>query len=236
MRKWVRPPIVLAGKFQPPTPEDDKRFNRQWDVAAPAPEAEHPATDQCGFDRNASHSAGVYVCACGWQEADAGEEIYKAIRRECDEKLARFSTRYIEDARTIEALRQQVAKAETRSADLEMQFKSDMETTLRLLGTIKYLIGIAERGEGREIRGDETAEKFVLGYVKKIEAENAVLREEIRELNQMGFTHENAAAQKAALEDAERWNVLPAFLEKYQLDYVGLKRDIDAAIDAARKA
>tara|TARA_R110000868_G_scaffold300604_1_gene561044 strand:- start:482 stop:778 length:297 start_codon:yes stop_codon:yes gene_type:complete len=36
-------------------------------------------------------------------------------------------------------------------------------------------------------------------------------------------------------EDAERWNVLPAFLEKYQLDYVGLKRDIDAAIDEARK-
>lgn len=35
--------------------------------------------------------------------------------------------------------------------------------------------------------------------------------------------------------DAERWNMLPAFLEKYQLDYVGLKADIDAAIDEAIK-
>lgn len=42
---------------------------------------------------------------------------------------------------------------------------------LRLLATIKYLRGIAVRGEGREARDDETVEAFVLGYVKRIEAE-----------------------------------------------------------------
>lgn len=36
-----------------------------------------------------------------------------------------------------------------------------------------------------------------------LENENVALREEIRELNQMGFTHENAAAQKAALDASE---------------------------------
>lgn len=40
---------------------------------------------------------------------------------------------------------------------------------LRLIDTVKYLIGIAERGEGRSIRDDETAEQFVLGYVKRLE-------------------------------------------------------------------
>lgn len=46
---------------------------------------------------------------------------------------------------------------------------------------------------------------------------------------------ERAEAELAACrEDAEKWNELPAFLEKYQINYVGLLRDIDAAI-AARK-
>ena len=33
-----------------------------------------------------------------------------------------------------------------------------------------------------------------------LEKENAALREEVCELNQMGFTHETAAAQKAAID------------------------------------
>lgn len=31
-------------------------------------EFEHQETSDCGFDRNASHAAGKYVCACGWEE------------------------------------------------------------------------------------------------------------------------------------------------------------------------
>lgn len=45
----------------------------------------------------------------------------------------------------------------------------DANDMLRLIETVKYLIGIAERGEGRTIRDDETAEQFVLGYVKRLE-------------------------------------------------------------------
>jgi hypothetical protein len=40
---------------------------------------------------------------------------------------------------------------------------------LRLTGTIRYLVGIAERGEGRSIRHDETVESFVLHYVQRLE-------------------------------------------------------------------
>jgi uncharacterized small protein (DUF1192 family) len=43
----------------------------------------------------------------------------------------------------------------------------------RVLTTSRYLIGIAERGEGRPMAEDETAERFVLGYVKRLEAELA---------------------------------------------------------------
>ena len=34
---------------------------------------------------------------------------------------------------------------------------------------------------------------------------------------------------EALREDAERWRMLPAFLEKHQINYVMLLRDIDAA-------
>lgn len=40
----------------------------------------------------------------------------------------------------------------------------------RLTATVRYLVGIAERGEGRKIAGNETVEQFVLGYVKKLES------------------------------------------------------------------
>lgn len=53
--------------------------------------------------------------------------------------------------------------------------------TLRLIQTIRYLIGIAERGEGRKVRDDETAEEIVLGYVKRIERELAEAQAEIQE-------------------------------------------------------
>ena len=39
----------------------------------------------------------------------------------------------------------------------------------RVMKTLRYIQGIAERGEGRAMRDDETLEQFVLGYVKKLE-------------------------------------------------------------------
>ena len=49
---------------------------------------------------------------------------------------------------------------------------------LRLTETIKYLCGIAVKGEKREINEDETVEQFVLGYVKKCEQHLATLTTE----------------------------------------------------------
>jgi len=40
----------------------------------------------------------------------------------------------------------------------------------RVIKTLRYIQGIAERGFGRVMREDETIEQFVLGYVKQLEA------------------------------------------------------------------
>jgi hypothetical protein len=39
----------------------------------------------------------------------------------------------------------------------------------KVIKTLKYIQGIAERGEGRPMRDNETLEEFVLGYVKRLE-------------------------------------------------------------------
>jgi hypothetical protein len=48
----------------------------------------------------------------------------------------------------------------------------------KLCKTIRYLIGIAERGEGRKIADDEPIELFVLNYVKKLEAQREQMNTE----------------------------------------------------------
>ena len=50
-------------------------------------------------------------------------------------------------------------------------------TFLRLIETVKYLVGIAERGEGRKLADNETPEQFVLGYVKRLERAEAVVEQ-----------------------------------------------------------
>lgn len=112
--------------------------------------------------------ANAYIAA---QQAEIAE-----LKRQVT-RARRVSLEFLARAERAEKERDRAA---TRCADLEMQFKKDMETTLRLLATIKYLIGIAERGEGREIRGDETAEQFVLGYVKKLESERDALKANVK--------------------------------------------------------
>jgi hypothetical protein len=43
------------------------------------------------------------------------------------------------------------------------------------------------------------------------------------------------APADSVLEDAARWQALPAFFEEYQIDAMKLYRDIDAYLAAARK-
>ena len=75
-------------------------------------------------------------------------------------------------------------KYDEAAAEIERLRQTDVawaSDTIKLLVTIKYLVGIAERGEGREISSKETAEGFVLAYVKKLESEIERLRELLRE-------------------------------------------------------
>ena len=72
-------------------------------------------------------------------------------------------------------LRNQHAEIERLRAELA-ESATDLS---RVLETVKYLSGIAERGEGRKIGESETVEQFVLGYVKKLEAKIERLRAEL---------------------------------------------------------
>ena len=69
--------------------------------------------------------------------------------------------------------------------------------------------------EGCALLEDEHTESCDCSHVCRMIAADA-----IKELQS-----ENAALRR----DAERWRELPAWLEKYQIEYVGLLADIDAA-------
>lgn len=43
-------------------------WSRWYVTASPPAQDSHTQTDQCGFDRNSSHTEGRYVCMCGWRE------------------------------------------------------------------------------------------------------------------------------------------------------------------------
>ena len=66
-------------------------------------------------------------------------------------------------------------------AYLAGQASADKEM-LRLIESIKYLRGIAERGTGNECPPDVTIEKFVLGYVQELERERDGKEVEVQHL------------------------------------------------------
>ena len=57
-----------------------------------------------------------------------------------------------------------------RIAELERDRKEDAGNLAKLLRAVKYFIGIAERGTGNPCPVDQSAESFVLEYVKGLEA------------------------------------------------------------------
>ena len=63
---------------------------------------------------------------------------------------------------------------------LTQYLSEDGYDMLRIIDTVKYLRGIAERGTGRLCDDNETTEQFVLGYVKELEGQIKVLREALR--------------------------------------------------------
>jgi len=80
---------------------------------------------------------------------------------------------------TMMARQCDLAREAEREA-LSSKWKNDewAKDVLRLTETIKYLCGIAVKGEGREINEDETVEQFVLSYVKKCEQQIVALKDE----------------------------------------------------------
>ena len=111
------------------------------------------------------------------------EELRTAIERALTHDAARKEGCMTEDRDDrIERGR----TAEEKAAALEPWANEpdvDAATMLRLIKTIKYLVGIAERGEGRKIADDETPEQFVLGYVKRLEQTNPDASAKLREKN-----------------------------------------------------
>ena len=76
--------------------------------------------------------------------------------------LQTWSNGWLKFTDEIQALRQALAQPEHEPV-------WSAEECARVLKTLRYIQGIAERGEGRAMRDDETLEQFVLGYVKKLE-------------------------------------------------------------------
>ena len=67
---------------------------------------------------------------------------------------------------------------------------------LKAVEALKYIKGIVERGEKRELAGDETVDLAILNYVKNLEAENERLKSENEELKKytqdiISYRHDN---------------------------------------------
>jgi hypothetical protein len=62
---------------------------------------EHKPTDECSYDRNGSHSAGHYVCACGWEDSsDAyGMQAAAAPIEQAPLELAKELKDFVDDIR-----------------------------------------------------------------------------------------------------------------------------------------
>jgi len=83
------------------------------------------------------------------------------------------------------------------------------EGVLKLTKTVRYLVGIAEVGEGRPMLDDETAEQFVLRYVQRLEQELRALRSHVQpmldECGQCGrqVVHKNYTPERTSSPDSE---------------------------------
>ena len=137
---------------------------------------------------------------------------------------------------TLDALRNSLAAANRRLAELQ-----------KLLHTARERIAELE-GRGMSDPCDETDELAAAALAPEPEPEpkavawmkpisgDVISALEKHQLHATKFciplfTHPPDTL--ALLRDAARWNALPAFLEKYQINYVGLLCDIDTALKEA---
>lgn len=87
----------------------------------------------------------------------------------CDEAMAHISAavaRYQEDSNSCAYMAGYSEAFEKYAAPQPVWSAEECDRVVKML---RYIQGIAERGEGRAMREDETLELFVLNYVKRLE-------------------------------------------------------------------
>jgi hypothetical protein len=83
-------------------------------------------------------------------------------------------------------------RAEASEAELE-RLRNGWAEVESLIGSLRYIGGIVERGEGRTLAPDESVQGAILGYVKTLESEVERLRARL-ELYDDGLTPEAVRA------------------------------------------
>ena len=138
----------------------------------------------------------------------------------------------------LAALAEKDEEIKRQALSLKRENAEWAEDVRRLTKTIKYLCGIAVKGEGREINEDETVEQFVLSYVKKCEqqidaltAENASLKEKREIWEERNVSLETKYADLTAERDeylrAKRENVeLLKIIQEWKKDVLDLTAEL----------
>lgn len=147
---------------------------------------------------------------------------YKQFHREAVLENSQLRVRNQQLEAENAALRAELA---TRNTDLAEQCVD----SLRLIETVKYLRGIAERGSGDRCPEDMSVEQFVLGYVKNLErrieqqnSELAKAKELLCVIHRDGGQYLNEHGFAKAVSDAEeichRWKSLDDELAEARKD------------------
>jgi hypothetical protein len=126
----------------------------------------------------------------GVRQCDGYASLAKELREEIARKdrviaYLRLETKASVDGPAAGLRRAAEAAINFRSARdaLEVERIELLNDLDRVMDTVKYLVGIAERGTGTSLPDNQTAEAFVLSYVKHLEAENESLRGALRKAN-----------------------------------------------------
>jgi len=162
----------------------------------------HIETPECGFDRNASHSAGRYVCTCGYEPINAG------TRGSDTERVGKVQPSHAAPApNDLAAMEAKLLKAETVIDHLESGAAADEEriAELELHPAFQLLIFLLEEqlAEAKSIALDAQSESAAYQAMQeRAQGDNATLQEEIFRLMHNQQLQDSTTA--AVIERAEK--------------------------------